>query len=118
MMTSQIRTARAFATTRVPRQVVVVSRNPGQCVPGSVMDAEDYDVVVLESPARAYSQIKRVKPNLVIMCFSFDDLECFQVLSMLKVDVETARIPVRMYAPSHSDGFIEDRQCLRSTYIH
>ena len=107
MMSPQIETARAFATKRTPRKVVVVSRNPRQSLPDRVMDA-DYDVIVLESLAHAYSQIRRVKPNLVIMCLSLDDLEGFQVLSMLKFDSETARIPVLTHAASDSENFTED----------
>jgi CheY-like chemotaxis protein len=42
----------------------------------------------------AYSQIKRVQPNLVILCMRIDDTEGFQVLSMLKLDQETRGIPV------------------------
>ena len=66
-----------------------------------VLDAGKYDVVFVESGAHAYSQIKRVQPNLVILCLRMDDPEGFQVLSMLKLDADTREIPVVTYA---SDG--------------
>lgn len=64
----------------------------------TVLDAGHYDVVFVESSAHAYSQIKRVQPDLVILCVGMDDVEGLQVLSMLKLDAETNRIPVLTYA--------------------
>lgn len=63
----------------------------------TVLDAGHYDVVFVESSTHAYSQIKRVQPNLVIMCIRLDDPEGFQVMSMLKLDEETREIPVLTY---------------------
>ena len=60
----------------------------------TVLDAGHYDVVFVESSAHAYSQIKRVQPNLVILCVRIDDLDGFQVLSMLKLDEDTRAIPL------------------------
>src|SRR5206468_3169281 len=66
-----------------------------------VLDAGKYDVVFVESGTHAYSHIKRVQPNLVILCLRMDDAEGFHVLSMLKLDADTRDIPVVTYA---SDG--------------
>jgi PleD family two-component response regulator len=63
----------------------------------TVLDAGHYDVVFVESSEHAYSHIKRVKPNLVILCMQIEDRDGFQVLSMLKLDDETRRIPVLTY---------------------
>jgi PleD family two-component response regulator len=63
----------------------------------TVLDAGHYDVVFVESSQHAYSQIKRVQPDLVILCVRIDDAEGFQVLSMLKLDDETRAIPVLTY---------------------
>ena len=63
----------------------------------TVLDAGNYDVVFVESNEHAYSQIKRVQPNLVILCLQIDDVVGFQVLSMLKLDDETRAIPVLTY---------------------
>jgi PleD family two-component response regulator len=108
MMTSQIATVGTSVATHPLRKVVVVSRNPGEDVPDSVMNGADYDVVVIESLAHAYSQIKRVSPNLVIMCLSFDDLEAFQVMSILQMDTDTARIPMMTYTGVHADALRDD----------
>lgn len=62
-----------------------------------VLDAGNYDVVFVESSAHAYSQVRRVQPDLVILCLEFDDTEGLHVLSMLKLDATTRDIPVVTY---------------------
>ena len=64
----------------------------------AIVDAGNYDVVFVESTDHAYSQVKRVKPDLVILCVNIDDNASLQVLSMLRLDEETRRIPVLTYA--------------------
>jgi CheY-like chemotaxis protein len=68
----------------------------------TVLDAGHYDVVFVESSAHAYSQIKRVQPNLVILCVRIEDADGFQVLSMLKLDADTRNIPVLTYTAEYS----------------
>jgi CheY-like chemotaxis protein len=67
----------------------------------TVLDAGHYDVVFVESSEHAYSQIKRVRPNLVILCVRIGDMDGLQVLSMLKLDDETRGIPVLTYAAEY-----------------
>jgi PleD family two-component response regulator len=67
----------------------------------TALDAGHYDVVFVESSDHAYSQIKRVQPNLVILCLRIEDTEGFQVLSMLKLDAETRGIPVLTYTTEY-----------------
>lgn len=62
-----------------------------------VLDAGNYDVVFVESSEHAYSQIKRVQPDLVILCVHMDNPDSLQVLSMLKLDPETRDVPVLTY---------------------
>jgi PleD family two-component response regulator len=63
----------------------------------SVLDAGRYDMVFVESGDRAYTQIKKVQPNLVIVCARIEQSESFQLLTMLKLDEETRTIPVLTY---------------------
>ena len=67
----------------------------------SVLEAGRYDVVFVESNEHAYSQVKRVQPHLVILCMHLDDMEGFQVLSMLKIDEATRGIPVLTYTTDY-----------------
>ncbi len=94
MMTStQTRTPLTMRATS--QQVVVVSKQSQlNGLLESVLDAGQYDVVFVESTEHAYTHIKRLTPNLIIVCLDIDDLDGFQVLSMLKLDPETRTIPV------------------------
>jgi len=75
-----------------------------------VLEAGKYDVVFVESSAHAYSQIKRVQPNLVILCVRMDDPDGFQVLSMLKLDPDTRDIPVVTYASESDEDEVEEEE--------
>jgi len=80
------------------QKVVIVNGSPEILeLLETVLDAGHYDVVFVESSQHAYSQIKRVQPNLVILCVRIDDADGFQVLSMLKLDGATREIPVLTY---------------------
>jgi len=83
---------------RVTQKVVIVNGNSSilDALDGA-LDAGHYDVVFVESSQHAYSQIKRVQPDLVILCVQIDSGEGFQVLSMLKLDEDTREIPVLTY---------------------
>ena len=75
----------------------------------TVLDAGHYDVVFVESSSHAYSQIKRVQPNLVILCVRIDEMDGLHVLSMLKLDVDTKHIPVLTYTTEY-DGQEQDEE--------
>jgi len=106
--------AYASPTTTALRKVMVVGRQPNQRVLETLADAGDYDVVIVESTARAYSHIKRVVPNLVIMCLEIDDPGGCHVLSMLKLDSATSWIPVVTYAMA---GDAEDDDAIGSDVV-
>jgi two-component system phosphate regulon response regulator PhoB len=74
----------------------------------TVLDAGHYDVVFVESSQHAYSQIKRVQPNLVILCVHIADGDGLQVLSMLKLDAATRDIPVLTYTTEEVDESEEE----------
>jgi CheY-like chemotaxis protein len=52
-----------------------------------------YDVAFVDA-ARAYSAIKAARPKLVILCTRIEKLDGFRLLTMLKLDPETRRIPL------------------------
>jgi PleD family two-component response regulator len=93
---------RAAAAATAAQKVVIVNGTPAILdLLENVLDAGHYDVVFVESSQHAYSQIKRVQPNLVILCVRIAEAEGFQVLSMLKLDDETRRIPVLTYTTEY-----------------
>ena len=80
------------------QKVVVVNGNSDVLgMLESVLDAGRYDMVFVESGERAYSRIKKVQPHLVIVCARTEQLDSFQLLTMLKLDAETRTIPVLTY---------------------
>jgi len=90
---------RRHDTTGTSQKVVIVNGgNEVLELLETLLDAGHYDVVFVESAAHAYSQVKKVQPNLVILCLDMDDEDGFQVLSMLKLDPETRTVPLLTYA--------------------
>ena len=88
----------ARTTTATVQKVVVVNGNTEVLgLLDTVLDAGRYDMVFVESSEHAYSQIKKVVPHLVILCTRIEETECFQLLTMLKLDSDTRRIPVLTY---------------------
>src|SRR6476660_7961760 len=82
-------------TTASPAmQKVVIVNGTGEIFDllETVLEAGHYDCVFVESNAHAYSQIRLVQPNLVVLCMRMEDPEGFQVLSMLKLDERTRSI--------------------------
>jgi DNA-binding response OmpR family regulator len=108
MMTTT-ETRAPFAVTSRLQQVVVVSKESQlNGLLETVLDAGQYDVVFVESTEHAYSHIKRLSPNLIIVCLDIDDIDGFQVLSMLKLDAETRGIPVVTCTMSSQDDSGQD----------
>ena len=87
----------ALAITPVQKVVVVNGNTEVLGMLETVLDAGRYDMVFVESSDRAYSQIKRVVPQLVILCTRIDELAGFQLLTMLKLDPDTRHVPVLTY---------------------
>ena len=83
-----------IVVTPVQKVVVVNGNTEVLGMLESVLDAGRYDMVFVESGEHAYSQIKKVLPNLVILCTRIERLEGFQLLTMLKLDAQTRDIPV------------------------
>jgi CheY-like chemotaxis protein len=92
------------------QKVVVVNGSPEILeMLETVLDAGRYDMVFVESSTRAYSRVRHVQPDLVIVCMRIDDAEVFQLLSMLKLDAETRRIPVVTYT-THLEADSEEAE--------
>jgi CheY-like chemotaxis protein len=96
------------STTSQPQRVVVVNGNPDVLeMLESVLDAGRYDMTFADATGHAYSSIRQIQPDLVILCMDMDEAAGFQLLSMLKLDPDTQRIPVVTYA---GDGLGVDDQ--------
>src|SRR3970040_1019088 len=90
-----------IAATPVQKVVVVNGNTEVLGMLETVLDAGRYDMVFVESGEHAYSQVKKVLPNLVILCTRIEQLDGFQLLTMLKLDSETRDIPVLTYTTEY-----------------
>lgn len=90
-----------ISDTPVQKVVVVNGNTEVLGMLESVLDAGRYDMVFVEPGDRAYSQIRKVLPNLVILCTRIEELDGFQLLTMLKLDPNTSDIPVLTYTTEH-----------------
>jgi CheY-like chemotaxis protein len=108
MMTT-IDSGKTLTGRSTSQQVVVVSKQSQlNGLLETVLDAGQYDVVFVESTEHAYSHIKRLTPHLIIVCLDIDDLDGFQVLSMLKLDDDTRNIPVVTCTVTQEDQTTRD----------
>ena len=97
------------ATPASQQQVVVVSKQSQlNGLLETVLEAGQYDVVFVESTEHAYTHIKQLTPNLIIVCLDIDEMDGFQVLSMLKLDSQTKAIPVVTCTISGGDDASRD----------
>ena len=114
MLTNSItpsRTTQVVAMPAAAQKVVIVNGSPEILnMLETLLDAGHYDIVFVESSEHAYSQIKRVLPNLVILCVRIEDVAGFQVLSMLKLDEETRGIPVVTYTTEYEGQIAEEEE--------
>jgi CheY-like chemotaxis protein len=90
-----------FSVAPVQKVVVVNGNTEVLGMLETVLDAGRYDMVFVESGEHAYSQIKKVLPNLVILCTRIEHLDGFQLLTMLKLDAQTRDIPVLTCTTEH-----------------
>jgi DNA-binding response OmpR family regulator len=60
----------------------------------ALVDDSGYDVIVVESIHRAYSRIRELEPDLVVVFMDIDDANACQLLSMLEIDRALSGIPV------------------------
>ena len=61
------------------------------------LHASDHEVVLIGSVSEAYSQIRCITPDLIVVYLSSHDVEGCRLLSMLALDREISRVPVVSY---------------------
>jgi CheY-like chemotaxis protein len=89
------------AVTPLQKVVVVNGNSDALGMLETTLDAGRYEIVFVDSGARAYSQIRNILPNLVILCTRIEELDGFRLLSMLKLDPQTRDIPVLTYTTEY-----------------
>ncbi len=67
--------------------VVVVERPlPAKRLNALLADAQEYDVIFVEPIAHAYSRIKQVTPDVIVLLNEVSEVAACQLLSMLAMD--------------------------------
>ena len=95
MVTHSTRQPAEVHRSPAPQKVAIVSASDDMlAMIETMLDPGRYNLVFIESSAHAYSEIKHLRPNLVILCTRLETMDGFQVLSMLKLDADTRDIPV------------------------
>jgi len=90
--------------SRPAQKVVVVNGTPDVLdLLESVLDGGRYDLLFADASQHAYSLIAKEQPNLVVLCTAIDRADGFQLLSMLKLDPQTRRIPIVTYTNDAED---------------
>ena len=109
MNTSEVRLTQT--ASRPTQKVVVVNGTPDVLdLLESVLDGGRYDLLFADASQHAYSLIAKEQPNLVVLCTAIDRADGFQVLSMLKLDPQTKRIPVVTYTSETDDEDTDDEE--------
>jgi DNA-binding response OmpR family regulator len=74
----------------------------------TLLTAGEYDLLVIDSMDRAYSEIRELQPDVVVLGLEFDERAACQLLSMLKLDTATSHIPV-LTSPGPAVASLLDR---------
>ena len=92
-----------------PVQKVVVVDGGIEMLGGleAMLHAQRYQMVFAQSNDLAYSQIKKARPNLVVLCGGIEQVEASQLLTMLKLDPDTRGIPLLTYMPDQKERELE-----------
>ena len=74
--------------SRSPLSVLAVSNDAlrSELIAKLMVDDNNCDVIVVESIRRAYSRIREVHPNIVVLFMEIDDVDACHLLSMLSMD--------------------------------
>src|SRR5262245_4205976 len=82
--------------TRSLRSLVAVSSDAQRddLLDALMIDANDYDVVFMESLASAATRIRLAGPDLVIILLDIDDTVACQQLAIVQLECERSAIPV------------------------
>jgi PleD family two-component response regulator len=62
-----------------------------------VLDGRAYDIEFVAADDEPYATIAALKPDLVVVSLDLEQSEGFQLLTMLRLDPDTASIPVLSY---------------------
>jgi CheY-like chemotaxis protein len=89
-------------------RVALITSSPDMELLDGLLTTGDYDITVIDDRDLAYSQVRLLMPDVIVMCVDFEQCTSCHVLSMLKIDSATSHIPVLMCL-GRSASPLEDR---------
>ena len=107
--TKRLGDAADSSNASTPVQKVVVVDGGIEMLGGleAMLHAQRYQMLFAQSNDLAYSQIKKARPNLVVLCGGIEQVEASQLLTMLKLDPDTRGIPLLTYMPDQKERELE-----------
>jgi CheY-like chemotaxis protein len=98
------------AAAMPPQQVVVINGDTAvMSTLETSLDPGRYEMIFVDSYAYAYASVRRMLPDLIILCTNLDEAAGFQLLTMLKLDPLTRDIPVLTYTDDGDDVRPQDQ---------
>lgn len=92
------------AEWRKRKTIVVVNDSPELlALMRDLLEEEGYRAVVCDQGDRAYRLIKETMPSLLILEAALGDLPLWHVLDLVKLDPQTAAIPVLVCSAAHRE---------------
>lgn len=67
-----------------------------------------YEIFYLDDVREAYSRIRDLGANLVVLCTRIEDADAFQFLTMMKLDEQTRPIPVQTFTTEWEGQVLAD----------
>ncbi|MBD2304816.1 response regulator [Chroococcidiopsis sp. FACHB-1243] len=83
-----------------------------------ILEAEGYKVILADSGAAAIAQIKRAKPDLVLLDLMMPGIDGMEVARCMRQNYRNDRIPVILVAPSRRDSISVECQKSVSGIVH
>ncbi len=92
------------AEWRKRKTIVVVNDSPELLtLMQDLLEEEGYRAVVCDQGGQAYRLIKETMPSLLILEAALGDLPLWHVLDLVKLDPQTAAIPVLVCSAAHRE---------------
>ena len=87
-----------------------------------ILSGPAYDIEFVDSDDEPYATIAALKPDIVVVSLDMDNEAGFQLLTMLRLDAETAQIPVLSYLQeselaTRSEASV-DHSAMRLSSVH
>lgn len=96
-------------SSAMPRALIVGAGPEALLGIESMLGTNRFRVDFIDKNDTPYSAIRRLRPDLVVLCFAPDDDEACQVMQMLQLDPATRRLPILTYVNGEAYAIISSQ---------